>query len=165
MFHGRWPHWWEWVAIFCHDIGYWGKPNMDGPEGQTHPEAGARLAKQIVHRVGFWIFDNSFSGDEKRCYYAGVAHDLALYHSSAYAKANGQPTSALYWPDKLSIFFDPRWFYLLRAKATGEVWEYIRVNAPGWLIWDDQPAETWFNWYRGAVRRRLTRVLLAECST
>lgn len=27
-----------WVAFIVHDWGYLGKPNMDGPEGETHVE-------------------------------------------------------------------------------------------------------------------------------
>src|SRR5882757_8921986 len=32
-----------WVAFFVHDLGYLGKPNMDGPEGESHPEFGAKV--------------------------------------------------------------------------------------------------------------------------
>lgn len=156
-FHGSWPAWWQWIAIFCHDIGYWGKPNMDGREGQSHPYAGARLAKRIVKQIGFWLVENSFDGDEKLRYLCGITFDLCLYHSSAYAKSNGQKTSELYWPDKLSIFYDPQWFYLLRARLSGEAWEYLRVNAPGWLTWADDPLATWLAWYRGIVALRLKR--------
>jgi hypothetical protein len=38
-----------WVAFFVHDLGYVGKPNLDGPEGERHVELGAR----IMH----WLFD------------------------------------------------------------------------------------------------------------
>lgn len=38
-----------WVAFFVHDLGYWGKPNMDGEEGEQHPMLGARI-------MG-WLFD------------------------------------------------------------------------------------------------------------
>ncbi|MCK5235828.1 MAG: hypothetical protein KAR06_02490, partial [Deltaproteobacteria bacterium] len=31
-----WPTWPELVCIIVHDWGYWGKPNMDGPEGEKH---------------------------------------------------------------------------------------------------------------------------------
>lgn len=31
-----------WLAFGLHDIGYIGKPNMDGKEGETHPELGAK---------------------------------------------------------------------------------------------------------------------------
>jgi len=33
-----------WVAFFCHDLGYLGKPNMDGPEGETHPESSSGVS-------------------------------------------------------------------------------------------------------------------------
>ena len=35
------PH--LWVAFAVHDLGYLGKPNMDGMEGETHVELGARI--------------------------------------------------------------------------------------------------------------------------
>lgn len=42
-----WPkHLAIWVSFFTHDLGYWGKPNMDGKEGETHVELGAK----ILHR-------------------------------------------------------------------------------------------------------------------
>ena len=34
-----------WVAFFVHDLGYIGKPNMDGPEGETHPLLGAKARR------------------------------------------------------------------------------------------------------------------------
>lgn len=45
-----------WFAFFVHDLGYFGKPNMDGPEGERHVELGAR----IMHR----LFDRGNSGYE-----------------------------------------------------------------------------------------------------
>lgn len=41
--YGR-PTWRELVCIIIHDWGYWHCPNMDGPEGELHPEYGAQLA-------------------------------------------------------------------------------------------------------------------------
>lgn len=32
-----------WVAFFVHDLGYLGKPNMDGAEGEEHPWLGAKI--------------------------------------------------------------------------------------------------------------------------
>jgi hypothetical protein len=32
-----------WVAFFVHDLGYIGKPNLDGPEGESHVELGAAI--------------------------------------------------------------------------------------------------------------------------
>ena len=34
-----------WIAFFVHDLGYLGKPNMDGVEGETHIELGARIMR------------------------------------------------------------------------------------------------------------------------
>lgn len=35
----------ELLCIFVHDWGYWGCPNMDGPEGERHPERAATHAE------------------------------------------------------------------------------------------------------------------------
>jgi hypothetical protein len=39
-----------WIAFFVHDLGYWGKPNMDGPEGEKHVELGAKIMSIFGHR-------------------------------------------------------------------------------------------------------------------
>ena len=36
-----------WFCFFLHDIGYFGKPNMDGPEGETHVEFGANIMGKL----------------------------------------------------------------------------------------------------------------------
>lgn len=41
-----------WVAFFVHDLGYYGKSNMDGEEGETHVELGAKI-------MGF-LFDKKY---------------------------------------------------------------------------------------------------------
>lgn len=128
--YGAWPRWHEWVAIFFHDFpGYWGKPNMDGPEGETHPERGARWSAKIVG----WFNPRL----------ANVTYYLALYHSRFYAARDGLEPSALCWADKLSVHFEPAWWYLLRAHASGEVHEYVH-NAP---IWVQVNSRVWFDWY------------------
>ena len=43
-----------WVAFFVHDIGYLGKPNMDGPEGESHPEIGATIISWLFDRIPWW---------------------------------------------------------------------------------------------------------------
>ena len=40
-----------WVAFFVHDLGYVGKPNMDGPEGEEHPLLGAGCGCTSRHHV------------------------------------------------------------------------------------------------------------------
>lgn len=118
--YGRWPTYHEWIAIVFHDVGYLGKAAMDSPEGQTHPEVGAALARKIVYwslRLrGRSSFDAGTISDE--------IYDLCLFHSTHYAQMKNNVVSALYLPDKACVLFDPPWFYLLRGKWSGEVYEY-----------------------------------------
>lgn len=102
-----------WVAFFLHDIGYFGKPNMDGPEGETHPVVGA----QIISR----IFDDPRSPLGGRHWYF-----LCLLHSRFYSKKLNLPFSRLCVADKLAIALTPAWLYLRQAKASGELHEYMR---------------------------------------
>lgn len=97
-----------WVAFFVHDIGYWGKPNMDGPEGETHVEAGAKF-------MG-WLFGESW-------------YWFTLLHSRFYAKKHGRPFSRLCVADKLAIAVTWRWLYLLQANLSGEIREYMEGKA------------------------------------
>jgi len=93
-----------WIAFFVHDLGYLGKPNMDGPEGERHVELGARIMRIFGQR---W-------------------YDFSLYHSRYYAKAAGRPVSQLCFADKLSFPLTPRWMYLAAVTATGEIHEYLK---------------------------------------
>ena len=40
-----------WAAFLLHDIGYLGKPNMDGKEGEAHPEMGAGMVGDRPRRA------------------------------------------------------------------------------------------------------------------
>lgn len=104
-----------WLAFIVHDLGYWGSPNMDGPEGERHPEVGARIMWRIT-RSRAW-------------------HDFVLYHSRFLAKRCGAQPSTLCIADKLAIVLPPRWLYLFLARLSGEVHEYMaksdRNNATG----------------------------------
>jgi len=128
----KWPTWYEWVCIFCHDLGYWGCPNMDGAEGRKHPVIGARIASKIV---GFFA--------PRRAEWAYVS---TISHSREYARLFQYTPSRLCWADKFCCFYDPTWFYLLRAHLSGEIYEF-RANASEHI-----PAEftfrEWYRWYR-----------------
>ncbi len=93
-----------WVAFFVHDLGYFGKPNMDGDEGETHPEFGARIMGRLF-------------GDE---WYA-----FTLLHSRFYSKRLNRPFSRLCVADKLGVVLMPWWLYLPLTYLTGEVYEYM----------------------------------------
>jgi hypothetical protein len=94
-----------WIAFYCHDLGYIGKPNMDGPEGEQHVELGARILGRLFGKR--WA-------------------DFCRYHSRYAAKRDGQPFSRLCVADKLSISLTPAWLYLPMVSATGEVKEYMQ---------------------------------------
>jgi hypothetical protein len=98
-----------WVAFFVHDIGYFGKPNMDGAEGELHPYTGAKIMQ---------VFGQEW-------------HDFSLYHSRFLAKQHGKPFSALCVADKLAICITPAWLYLPMVNWTGEIKEYMKDAASG----------------------------------
>lgn len=96
-----------WFAFFLHDIGLFGKPDMDGPIGETHPEVGANIMRRLF-------------GDEWG--------DLVLLHSRYYAKRLNRRISPLCIADKWAIIVEPSWLYLPRAWATGELAEYMAMG-------------------------------------
>ena len=93
-----------WVAFFVHDLGYFGKPNMDGPEGEEHVEAGARFMHMVFGPKWYWF---------------------TLLHSRFYAAKCGMPFSRLCVADKLATAITPRWLYLVLVNLTGEIDEYM----------------------------------------
>lgn len=128
------PSFWETVAILIHDWGYFGKENMDDEDGEMHPVFGARLIQKL--RFFFW-------GSHKQ------ANDLAMlvaFHSRYLAARWHVEPSKLCWPDKLSLRYDPMWFYLLRARLSGELKEY-RLNAVASIPLTESN-RSWFKWIR-----------------
>lgn len=105
--YGTRPSLAEFCAIVAHDVGYWGCPNMDGPEGEEHPERAASW-----WRRWFGSFGNEVA-------------TIVLGHSRFHAAKNGLPLSRLFRPDKLATGLYPRWLYLILANLSGEIHEYI----------------------------------------
>ena len=114
------------VAFIVHDWGYWGKPNMDGKEGETHPELGAK----IMHR----LFDNRMVGNhilpieranDKFYEIFFIWYNFTLYHSRYYAKRNNAQISKLCVADKYAFCVLPKWLYLLLCNMSGEIKEYM----------------------------------------
>lgn len=96
-----------WIAFFVHDLGYIGKPNMDGKEGETHVELGAKI-------MGF-LFGKKWE-------------DFSRYHSRFYAKKDGVMYSKLCVADKYSICLEPYWFYIIRVILSDEINEYMGIS-------------------------------------
>lgn len=136
-----------WIAFFVHDLGYWGKPNMDGVEGETHVEFGARIMhlfdgfKHEKERILYPLeseIDSMIADGWKLKSVAGPSayltrwirstkwSDFSKYHSRYYAKKNGAQPSKLCFADKLSFVVTPRWLYLPAVNATGEIHEYLK---------------------------------------
>lgn len=99
-----------WIAFFVHDLGYWGKPNMDGDEGELHPYWGACLMGALFGKKWF---------------------DFTLYHSRFLAKNQNAQYSKLCVADKLAIALEPSWLYLPRVNWTGEINEYMKDAVQG----------------------------------
>jgi len=95
-----------WVAFFIHDLGYWGKPNMDRPEGETHPRWAARV-------MGQW--------------FGGKWALFVLLHSRFLCQYLNCRFSRLCVADKLAVALEPWWLYLPRVWATGEYKEYMSL--------------------------------------
>jgi hypothetical protein len=96
-----------WVAFLVHDLGYIGKADMEGPEGQQHVVLGGRI-------MG-WLF-----GPEWR--------DFTLCHSRHWAENVGKGYSKLCLADKLAFVLTPAWLYIPMARLSGELREYMRVS-------------------------------------
>lgn len=100
-----------WVAFFVHDLGYWGKPNMDGKEGEEHVLWGAGVMRKLFDRKVYppW-------------------RDLCMYHSRYWAKKWRSPPSRLCFADKWAFVITPAWLYLTLVRMTGEWREYAAAH-------------------------------------
>jgi hypothetical protein len=111
-----------WVLFFVHDLGYLGKPNMDGPEGETHVELGARIMTALFDGTRYVL---RVEDRPPRFLILGDFGLLSLLHSRFYAKRLGMRPSKLCLADKLAICLTPAWLYLPMTRLTGELSEYM----------------------------------------
>jgi hypothetical protein len=121
-----------WLAFFVHDIGYVGKPNMDGAEGERHPVWGARLmtrcfdgGESIHARARGGVMVGSGFPPDRPWLNLGTWGRFALLHSRYFSKSLGMQPSKLCIADKLAIALTPGWLYLPMVRATGEIREYM----------------------------------------
>ncbi len=116
-----------WVAFIIHDWGYWGKPDIDGASGETHPEWAARVMGRL--------FGSNWDS-------------FCRYHSRFLAKRDSKPYSRLCVADKLAIALQPRWWFLLATWMSGELSEYMIGKGARTPAGDKTP----FQWYRDVQR-------------
>lgn len=107
------------VCIVVHDWGYWGLPNMDGPEGKLHPMGGARLAA----RACSWGLKPRYRQHRRQFWYR-----FAAGHSRYYAQIVGIPPSPLMVADKYATVLVPRPLYWLMIRLSGEGDEYMAYH-------------------------------------
>lgn len=110
-----------WVVFFLHDIGYLGKPNMDGFEGERHVLLGA----EICSRLFDWSYRpfNSQGRDDGPSWWS-----LCLLHSRYWAKQRHLSPRRLCYADKLAFVITPSWIYLPLVWLTGEWREYATAH-------------------------------------
>lgn len=96
-----------WLAFLVHDLGYWGKPNMDGEEGERHVLWGAN-----------WMF-------QRFGYHWGV---FTMYHSRFYARRYGGEPSMLCFADKIAFTLYPTWLIRVLWMLSGEGKEYLAAS-------------------------------------
>jgi len=101
--HRRCPSMAEFLAIWLHDIGYWGRAGLDIKGGEEHPYAGAKLMEKLFGKHG---------------------RDLVLGHSSCTCAKEGIEKSSLYLPDKHYFLLLPPRLHWLLAILSGECEEY-----------------------------------------
>lgn len=147
--HKVWPTRFEWLAIFLHDLGYWGCPDMDGESGRQHPARAAKWGREL----GEVMSGSPATGEYVESLIAG--------HSRNFCRAYDQKPSKLCAPDKVSILYDPALFYWLRGVLSGEIFEYhrreeIRRKRSIRNTWE------WLLEYRRSVRSRFNKVLQKE---
>ncbi len=156
-----WPNWWQLISIFCHDLGYWGKPNMDGLEGREHPYRGALLAAAISGPI--WRFFHDWADIDREEVFKAVVYDFTLGHSRELAGRRGVEPSKLCWADKYCVCVEPRWMYLFRARMSDEIIEYMRnaksIENDLFLLslhgggFSSFAEEYWLDWYRKKVTK------------
>lgn len=140
-----------WVAFFVHDLGYWGKPNMDGEEGEMHPEWGARVMAALFDRWGYPGRGRTTLPDGTATPWLGPWGRFTYFHSRFLSKRFGAPFSRLCVADKLAIALEPWWLYLPRVIATGEIREYMALAG---VMNDMEPAAPVSRraWHAGMTR-------------
>lgn len=130
-----------WFAFFTHDLGYWGKPNMDGPEGESHPWTGANIMGGLFDHQDQWghkkilrswytvvigsVCDFLFGHLKDTTWYC-----LTFYHSRFLCRDYNVEPSQLCYADKLAIVITPTWLQLVLMNLTGEIKEYMEPK-PG----------------------------------
>lgn len=111
-----------WTAFIVHDWGYWGKPDMDGDEGETHPELGANIMHKLFDKKSRMVdFNNRWCATAPTFKW----YEFTLYHSRFYAEKKEHRISKLCVADKYAFCILPKRIYIMLASWSGEIYEYM----------------------------------------
>jgi len=177
-----------WVAFFIHDLGYWGKPNMDGDEGELHPYwaankmhkwfDGERIvaseccpygkADKLMREETGW----RISRHEDRNRVLGWVfiekveretfwYDFTLCHSRFLAKKIGKEPSRLCLADKHAIVIFPTWIQLFLMHLSGEIHEYLE-GKQGRTSGHGMPKTKWVEEMKTHCREFITKSAAAQ---
>jgi hypothetical protein len=160
-----------WISFLVHDWGYWGKSNMDGKEGESHPELGAKIMGWLFDReckdIHCWKrqrnsnllfkspydpFPNPFIDETETCPKCNKWSNFSKYHSRFYSKKDNTAPSKLCYADKLAVSIEPWWLYLPRVIITGEINEYMSFEV---CLREDGFKTDWVNFDTLWRKRRL----------
>lgn len=109
-----------WICFLLHDIGYWGKPNMDGDEGMFHPYLGAEvIAKMFGPKWFFFCLFHSRSMVEYNLKWIKIIRDTTIPYVEPHV-------SKLCLADKMAFLYTPR--FLMNKD---ELAEYMKNEATG----------------------------------
>jgi hypothetical protein len=140
--YGKTPTFKETICIVVHDWGYWGCSKMDDAKGEEHPMVGASVAR--------FLFGDKYGY-------------LVLCHSRHLSNRMGLDPSELCWPDKFSILYEPRWWYLLRANLSGEIKEYVSNGER--YHGRKMTQREWFDWIKAHLQKVAKQRIGAEQSS
>lgn len=127
----RLPNFKELICIIIHDWGLWFCKNLDDAKGENHPFFGAGIAVKLLDR-----YPNT------------KYRDLCMLHSRHLSKTLGFKPSKLCYADKLSLKYEWYWFYILRAKISGEIKEYRQLAHLNNTVDKKQTNKEWFDFVR-----------------
>ncbi len=120
-----------WLCFYCHDLGYWGKSEMDNADGENHVLFGAEVMGLLFDKDPKLRDCNHWSGPNGTlvcpCEYWNRWRRLCKYHSRFWCKKHQARPSNLCFADKLAIALTPWWIYLPMTRVSGELAYYMRL--------------------------------------
>jgi len=120
----------ELFCIVIHDLGYWGKINIDGGEGELHPLWAARIAGRVFGHEYF---------------------DFIAYHSRCLARRDGKTPSKLCLPDKMGVALMPTWLLVFLTSLSGEIKEYMTQSKYERAVYNHGTPTEFFEDYKRMV--------------